>query len=57
MKAVTLNGENIKRVQEIIAKYGYPGKALVGTPENRAAWIVIQHSSPQVCLLYTSRCV
>ena len=44
--SVTLDGENIKRVEEIIAKYGYPGKALVGTPENRAAWIVIQHSSP-----------
>jgi hypothetical protein len=41
-----------KRVEEIIAKYGYPGKALVGTPENRAAWIVIQHSSPQVIQKY-----
>ena len=50
--AVTLDGENIKRVEEIIAKYGYPGKALVGTPENRAAWIVIQHSSPQVIQKY-----
>lgn len=50
--AVTLDGENIKRVEEIIAKYGYPGKALVGTPENRTAWIVIQHSSPQVIQKY-----
>ena len=50
--AVTLDGENIKRVEEIIAKYGYPGKTLVGTPENRAAWIVIQHSSPQVIQKY-----
>lgn len=50
--SVTLDGENIKRVEEIIAKYGYPGKALVGTPENRAAWIVIQHSSPQVIQKY-----
>ena len=50
--SVTLDGENIKRVEEIISKYGYPGKALVGTPENRAAWIVIQHSSPQVIQKY-----
>ena len=50
--SVTLDGENIKRVEEIIAKYGYPGKALVGTPQNRAAWIVIQHSSPQVIQKY-----
>lgn len=50
--SVTLDGENIKRVEEIIAKYGYPGKALVGTPENRAAWIVIQHSSPQMIQKY-----
>lgn len=50
--SVTLDGENIKRVEEIIAKYGYPGKTLVGTPENRAAWIVIQHSSPQVIQKY-----
>lgn len=50
--SVTLDGENIKRVEEIIAKYGYPGIALVGTPENRAAWIVIQHSSPQVIQKY-----
>ena len=50
--SVTLDGENIKRVEEIIAKYGYPGKALVRTPENRAAWIVIQHSSPQVIQKY-----
>lgn len=50
--SVTLDGENIKRVEEIIAKHGYPGKALVGTPENRAAWIVIQHSSPQVIQKY-----
>ena len=50
--SVTLDGENIKRVEEIIAKYGYPGKALVGTPENRAAWIVIQHSTPQIIQKY-----
>jgi hypothetical protein len=35
---------NLIRVEEIIAKYGYPGKTLVGEPTNEAAWYVIQHS-------------
>lgn len=35
---------NLIRIEEIIAKYGYPGKTLVGEPTNEAAWIVIQHS-------------
>jgi hypothetical protein len=35
---------NLIRVEEIIAKYGYPGKTLVGERTNEAAWYVIQHS-------------
>jgi hypothetical protein len=35
---------NLKRVEEIIKEYGYPGKSLVGQPENETAWYVIQHS-------------
>lgn len=35
---------NLIRIEEIIAKYGYPGKTLVGEPTNEAAWYVIQHS-------------
>ncbi|CAN1569269.1 hypothetical protein MCETHM1_03086 [Flavobacteriaceae bacterium] len=35
---------NLIRIEEIIAKYGYPGKTLVGEPTNETAWIVIQHS-------------
>ena len=38
--------ENSKRIEEIINKFGYPGKALVGEPENRTTWLVIQHSDP-----------
>lgn len=37
--------ENLAKIEEIIVKYGYPGKSLVGEPENKTAWIVIQHSS------------
>lgn len=35
---------NMIQVESIIAEYGYPGKSLVGTPTNEAAFYVIQHS-------------
>ena len=38
------DAENIKKVETIISKYGYPGKSLVGEPTNRAAFLLIQHS-------------
>lgn len=43
-KMVSIDSSNIKRVDEIIAAYGYPGKSLVGEPANEAAFFVIQHS-------------
>ncbi|MDF7812939.1 DUF6624 domain-containing protein [Hymenobacter sp. YC55] len=36
---------NIKRINQIIKQYGYPGKTLVGSPTNEVALLVIQHSS------------
>ena len=39
------DAENIKKIETIIAKYGYPGKSLVGEPTNRAAFLVIQYSN------------
>jgi len=35
---------NLRRVEDIIWHYGYPGKSLVGSPTNEAAWAVLQHS-------------
>ncbi|MBU3010736.1 hypothetical protein KO506_04945 [Polaribacter vadi] len=35
---------NLERIEEIIKKYGYPGKSLVGYPTNEVVWYVIQHS-------------
>ncbi|MCI1189985.1 hypothetical protein MON38_21380 [Hymenobacter sp. DH14] len=35
---------NQVRVQQILKRYGYPGKTLVSEPTNEAAWYVIQHS-------------
>jgi hypothetical protein len=39
------DSSDIKRVRTIIQRYGYPGKVLVGTPTNEAAFYVIQHSN------------
>ena len=36
---------DMRRVRAIIRRYGYPGKKLVGTPTNEAAFYVIQHSN------------
>ncbi|MDQ2772352.1 MAG: hypothetical protein M3Y54_17850 [Bacteroidota bacterium] len=35
---------NLVRMKAILKQYGYPGKTLVGTSTNEAAWYVIQHS-------------
>lgn len=43
-KMVFIDSSNIKRIDEIIKEYGYPGKSLVGEPANEAAFFVIQHS-------------
>ncbi|WP_051691675.1 DUF6624 domain-containing protein [Pedobacter borealis] len=35
---------HLKKVEAIIAKYGYPGKTLVGEPTNTTVFYVIQHN-------------
>lgn len=42
------DAENIVKVENIIAKYGYPGKKLVGEPENTAVFYVIQHHPDKI---------
>ncbi|MEN0057001.1 MAG: DUF6624 domain-containing protein [Mucilaginibacter sp.] len=39
---------NLIIVEKIFKQYGYPGKSLVGTPTNEAAFFVIQHSPPKI---------
>ncbi len=39
-----IDSANLVRIEKIIAQYGYPGKTLVGTPANEAAYYVLQHS-------------
>lgn len=38
------DSSNMARVEQIIRKYGYPGKSLVGIPANETVFYVIQHS-------------
>ena len=35
---------NLIKVENIIREHGYPGKALVGEPANKAVFYVVQHS-------------
>lgn len=43
-KMYLVDVSNMKRVEKIIEKYGYPGKSLVGEPTNEAVFYVLQHS-------------
>lgn len=36
------------RMKEIVAKYGWPGRSLVGTEAATAAWLLVQHSDRDV---------
>lgn len=39
-----IDTSNLRLIERIFATKGYPGKTMVGTPTNTAAWYVIQHS-------------
>ena len=43
---------NLKRIEKIIDKYGYPSIQLVGKPTNKAVWFVIQHSDKEIIEKY-----
>jgi hypothetical protein len=43
---------NFVKIEKIIAKYGYPGKTLVGEPENTTAFYVIQHNPDKIPQYY-----
>jgi hypothetical protein len=40
-----VDSTNLKRIEQIIQQYGYPGKSLVDTPTNEAVFYVLQHSN------------
>lgn len=43
-KMKTADMENLKKITEIIDKYGWPGKSLVGSKASQGAFLVIQHA-------------
>ena len=43
---------NLARVEKIVEQYGYPGKTLVGEPENKAVFYVIQHMPDKIPQYY-----
>ena len=42
---VETDTSNTRLIQQIILKYGYPGKTLVGMESSNVAWSVLQHSN------------
>jgi hypothetical protein len=44
-KMLQVDSANIRRIAQLMRQHGYPGKSLVGTPANEAAFYVIQHSN------------
>ncbi len=42
-----IDGENTARIKEIVRTYGWPGPDLVGRDGSQAAWLLVQHSTPE----------
>ena len=40
-----LDADNLKKIEDIFSKHGYPGKRLVGTKLSEVAFMIIQHRS------------
>ncbi|MEL6811042.1 MAG: BT_3928 family protein [Bacteroidota bacterium] len=39
-----IDSTNLVWIEEVFKTKGYPGESLVGSPANRVAWLVVQHS-------------
>ena len=44
-RQIAIDTSNMYMIERIFKTKGYPGKTMVGTPTNTAAWYVIQHSN------------
>jgi peroxiredoxin/uncharacterized membrane protein YphA (DoxX/SURF4 family) len=44
-RQIAIDTSNLHMIERIFKTKGYPGKTIVGTPTNTAAWYVIQHSN------------
>ena len=38
-----LDAQHVKRLRQIVKRYGWPGKSLVGMKASGAAWTIVQH--------------
>lgn len=47
-----IDSANLVKVEQIISKYGYPGKSMVGEPANTAVFYVIQHAPSKIPTYY-----
>jgi hypothetical protein len=54
-KMEAVDTKDRKRLQEIIDKHGWPGKALVGKEAAHAAWLIAQHADAD--LAFQKRCL
>lgn len=43
-KLEAIDRKNTARMKEIVSKYGWPGKSLVGDDGAQAAWLLVQHA-------------
>jgi hypothetical protein len=47
-KIHALDHDNLVRMKEVVAKYGWPGKKVVGSDGANAAWSLVQHADADV---------
>jgi hypothetical protein len=54
-KMATVDKKNRTRLKAILAKYGWPGKTLVGKDGAHAAWLLVQHAD--LDLAFQKKCL
>lgn len=47
-----IDQSNLKRLEEIIAEFGFPGRSLVGEDGSRTAFLILQHSPDSIMEKY-----
>lgn len=47
-----IDQSNLKRLEEIIAEYGFPGRSLVGEDGSRTVFLILQHSPDSIMEKY-----
>ena len=50
-----VDGKNLARIKEIVRRWGWPGKTLVGSDGSQAAWLLVQHADSD--LAFQKQCL